>query len=1142
MAVQAGTFERIALELERVLAPIASRLSDERVLDTLAELGVQFPPELLANPAFNAARRTISESTGQLASLVGELEAAITAEDVPGIVAAASALVTQEVRLLDSFADLGAALTTAAPGLPGIMQAQVAALVDQLPRKLLELLLAEVFDLVPSVGAALQVLGVMERVLDLGDPLDPTKPEFDRLRVRLDRLIPALTDPVAQLETLYGWGRSDFDADALLAVLESALARLGLPVLLRPDGPGVPPVLEAFAVDLRPTTTGAPPGLELSVVLPGSIDTTIDVPISPPTWTGSVRLKGALRVGTTGALRPPLAIELAPPAPPTELTGSATITVQGQAAEPIVLLGQAGGSRLEIARASLEGGVTLRWNAGAGRAVAEVSAAGRITGSRLVIDASSADGFLRTVLGGARIDSTFDLGFAFTPESGVRFEGSGGLEIQLPVHVQLGPVEIQSLYLVAGLAGATIPIELSTAFKVDLGPLSASVDRLGVIVNVGFPPGGGNAGPADISFAFKPPNGLGIAVDAGAVKGGGYLFLDHAKGEYAGALELTVAGFLSLKAIGLLNTRLPGGQQGFSLLVIITAEFSPGFQLGYGFTLLGVGGILGLNRGVLLDPLAQGVRTGAVNNILFPTNIIENAPRILSDLRAIFPPEDGTFLIGPMAKIGWGTPTLISISLGVIIEIPGNVVILGRLRLALPTDEAALVVLQVTFIGALEFDKRRIWFFASLYESRVVFITLEGEMGLLMDFSDQPDFVLSVGGFHPRFKAPPLPFPSPARIAISLINESFARVRAEAYFAVTSNSVQMGCRAEAFFGFSAFSVGGYLSFDALLQLSPVYLIVDVSSGFSVKVFGAGVWGVHLRGSLEGPAPWRIRGSAEIEILFFSFDVDVDVTFGEERRDTLPPIEVLPRLEDELRKLESWRATPPPSGRLFVDLRDVGEADELILHPVGTLQVSQRFAPLNLPLDRIGAQKPSDVKRAAVEVASGALAVKGPVREKFAAAQFRDMEDAQKLSAPAYEPLDSGVELAPAGDVWSTGRSAERVVRYETIVLDTALEPKRIRFFEFWSGLFAQLWGGAAIARSVVSLQTEKRLQPFEEKMVVTPDLFTVALQADNTALAASATFTSFAAAQAHLADAVLADPALVDAMHVIPSVELKRAA
>src|SRR4030095_5707777 len=104
---------------------------------------------------------------------------------------------------------------------------------------------------------------------------------------------------------------------------------------------------------------------------------------------------------------------------------------------------------------------------------------------------------------------------------------------------------------------------------------------------------------------------------------------------------------------------------------------------------------------------------GAVNSILFPTNIVANAPKILSDLRAIFPPQEGTFLIGPMAKIGWAT--LITLLIGVIIEIPGNVVILGRLGAVLPDADDPVLILQVSFVGALEFDKRRIWVFATLF-------------------------------------------------------------------------------------------------------------------------------------------------------------------------------------------------------------------------------------------------------------------------------------------------------------------------------------------------------------------------------------------------------------------------------------------
>ena len=90
---------------------------------------------------------------------------------------------------------------------------------------------------------------------------------------------------------------------------------------------------------------------------------------------------------------------------------------------------------------------------------------------------------------------------------------------------------------------------------------------------------------------------------AAGFTGGGFLRYIEAEERYEGMLELEYEEEISLKAIGLLTTRLPDGRPGFSLLIIITAEFNP-IQLGLGFTLNGVGGLLGLNR-------TRGCRTAA---------------------------------------------------------------------------------------------------------------------------------------------------------------------------------------------------------------------------------------------------------------------------------------------------------------------------------------------------------------------------------------------------------------------------------------------------------------------------------------------------------------------------------------------------
>lgn len=1142
-------------------------MPDDTLSDIAAQLALALRPlrEATASPA--ALRDFLEELGWDFAAAPGALDAlaapAAQGENVGNDAGASAGAVLAAVKAaFDAISNLGSAASLAND------------FRGEFPRQLVDYLVVDyLMSQQPTIGHLLHVLGLVRiewRAAAAG------RPAHLHRSVAYEDLGKLVNDPLALFRGAYRWGQSDFDGERLIFAMRGLLQALGLQAhqALLDDatlaqlnqGALVPGSAEAshlrltlFEADgdvefaagvglfLLPETAAAKPGFALLPFASARLEEAIRL-----SEYLSVALRGELDLeGGLGLLvRPARDIEFLTgfgAGTPSAIHGNFGLgfELSREGGTPIILIGNAAASNLQVGGVSTLAGT--RFHSG-GRF--EVFTELALQAGKIVVKAgpNEQDGFLARLLPPEGFQVPFDFTVGFSTKQGLYFGGSGGLEIALPAHVQLGPIEIVSALLAVKFKPAAnpggpfaIPVDIAATIKGDLAVLKATVENIGLAANFTFPPDRkGNLGPVNLALGFRPPNGVGLVVDAGVVKGGGYLFFDFDKGEYAGALELTFSGFLSLKAIGLINTKLPGGQSGFSLLIIITAEFMPGFQLGFGFVLAGVGGLLGLNRAMLLDPLAQGVRTGAVNNILFPTNVVENAPRILSDLRAIFPPFEGKFLIGPMAKLGWGTPVLISVSLGIVIEIPGNVVILGRLRLNLPTEASPLVLLQVTFIGAIEFDKRRIWFFASLFESRVLFITLDGEMGLLMDFSDNPNFVLSVGGFHPRYKAPALPFPSPRRISLSIIDESFARVRVDGYFAVTSNSVQFGSRTEMFFGFDALSVEGHLGFDALLQFSPLYFIVEVSCGFGVKVFGVGVFGVHLRGSLEGPAPWRVRGSAEISLLFFSIDVDVDVTFGERNSDTLPPIAVMPLLLAEFDKPANWVASLPPSGQLLVSLRKLGEADGLVLHPVGVLRVSQRALPLNLEFQKVGNQKNSDVNRLSIEVEAVGLQVSATARESFARAQYQEMDDAAKLSQPPFEKLEGGVDIAPGGASWAVGPGAQRNVRYEAIIVDTLFERFLLRLFPFFAGLFEHFRAGSAIKRSGLSQAQERKRRPFADKVDLPGDRYVVASSADNRAMSGEASvFASFAEAQMHMDDALRADPGLADSIHVIAVAEMQ---
>ena len=1133
-----GTLEFLALELGRALQPLADRLSSGEILDLFAELGLQFPPALQGQASFVNSLTGAGTAISNLSPLIDQLETAIQNEDVAAMASVALQVVNLVKAVAPALASIGTELNAVAGALPGVNAADVNAFAGQLADNLIEYVAVTYLEgYHPVLLRMFTFAGIVELLENPGVPADATKPPFTQRKLRFDRIGDLLSSPDNYFQNLYQWGSPTFTGALLLDRLHALLSSISVPSTF--DLKATPPVLRLLLLSISPKTDIAPPGLQalLEISLPAGLS--YDIPILDGRWAIELDLSADVKAGAGLILQPPANLSLVPPSG----------TVQGKVAAGIArapmppdqdfeLLG-GGGSFLRAQRFSLHLTSTFAWDGT--KATGAFGFDGLLKGGKLHIGMDSADGFLGTLLSGVSLDASFDVGLGWTAGQGVQFTGSGALQVQLPVHLSLGPVDVSAVTLGIGIQGAKFPITLSADIAASLGPLAASVDQIGAAFTVSFPPGGhGNLGPAQLDFGFVPPKGVGLAVDAGVIEGGGFLYIDPDHGEYDGALELTILDFLSVHAIGLINTIMPDGSKGFSLLIILTADFGPGIQLGFGFTLLAVGGLVGLNRTMLLQPLMDGVRTGAIDSIMFPQNVVANAMRIISDLKAIFPPQPGTFLIGPMVKLGWGEPTLISLALGVIIEIPGNIAILGVLKLALPADEIAVILIQVNFAGAIEFDKSRLYFFASLYDSRVLFITIEGEMGVLFAWGPDANFVVSIGGFHPQFSPPPLPFPSPRRIEVDIINESYARIRCDGYFAVTSNTVQFGSHSEFFFGFSALSVEGHSGFDALLQFSPFHFTVSISTDFSVKVFGIGVYGIGIDLTVEGPTPWHAHGTASLSFFFFSVDIGIDFTWGDSRNTTLPPVQLMPVLGGELSKQSNWRAILPAGSNLLVSLRQLPAAEsDMVLHPVGTLHVSQRAIPLDFTLDKAGNQAPSDANRFALTVASAGLVSTGTLQDQFALAQFKNLGDAAKLSQAAYSPMDSGLALSATGNAYASGTAVTCNVRYDLTIIDTKLRRISIRFFVFAGSLFNHFLAGSSVARSPFSAYVQTQKQPFTEKVVVNPESFAVVMAATNSVYhPEAAAFTSRAAAHDYLTRAVATDPSLEGNLQVIPQFEV----
>ena len=119
-------------------------------------------------------------------------------------------------------------------------------------------------------------------------------------------------------------------------------------------------------------------------------------------------------------------------------------------------------------------------------------------------------------------------------------------------------------------------------------------------------------------------------------------------------LELSFKG-LTIKAIGLLNTKAPE-PAGWSLLLLLFAEFrKTPWVVGPGFTISAVGGIIGLQHAASVDELRSGLGTNVYDDILFPADPVKDAPRIISRLRTIFPVSPGSLVVGPTVEANWGS-------------------------------------------------------------------------------------------------------------------------------------------------------------------------------------------------------------------------------------------------------------------------------------------------------------------------------------------------------------------------------------------------------------------------------------------------------------------------------------------------------
>lgn len=526
--------------------------------------------------------------------------------------------------------------------------------------------------------------------------------------------------------------------------------------------------------------------------------------------------------------------------------------------------------------------------------------------------------------------------------------------------------------------------------------------------------GGINFGETNVDLKFIPPTGLQIAIIAGAVRGSGYLFLDYDNKRYFGYLELVIADKFEILAIGILN-KIPETDKN-SFLALVNMELPKPIPVGFGFDLTDVGGLAGINRGMDTDAMRAGVKTGALDNIMFPEDPVNEITTIIGDLEQIFPVIEGEHSFGLMAR--FKNSAVITVDLAFMLSMPAPIVvaIAGVVKAEIKGDSPDLMRVKSAFLLVADFRRKLLTIDASIYDSKIAGLVIQGDFALRYSWGNEKFFLISAGGFHPLFQvSEDYSLGSLNRIAAIVVdkvkdNGDIRRVYGAVYTAVTSNTFQFGVRVDALFTYNKVGVEAYFGLDTLFKFNPFKMIADVAIGAGVTYKGKSLLGVYLNLNVQGPKPWILKGKAEIKIII-KIKVNIDVTIGDNDNAGLETIDVMPLIVAELAEDRSYSAVEELQRQPAVIHRNSDTDDStLVLDPNGHLRISQNIAPLEFTINKYGENPTTAEERyyiTSVESDGEEVNTLEQTHDYFAPNQYVKASNTEKLKAKSYELLDSG---------------------------------------------------------------------------------------------------------------------------------------
>ena len=460
--------------------------------------------------------------------------------------------------------------------------------------------------------------------------------------------------------------------------------------------------------------------------------------------------------------------------------------------------------------------------------------------------------------------------------------GEGDGPWWLPIQQRFGPLYVEQVGL-------------------DTVEVNGQLDRVKALLDGGASLAGLTVGLDDLSVSipWRRPwevedwrldlAGLAIGYDGGGISvAGGLRRRPGPAPDYVG-LVLVKAAQLSVTAVGGYAEipEAPGSSRTYTSLFLFAAL---SFPLGGppAFFVTGLGGGAGVNRRLVLPAEVVDVPRFPLVAAMDASSPFARDPMgALDTLGSTFPPERGTFWFAAGVRF---TSFVLVESIAVLSVEVGDggteVALLGLSRMDLPNKDFALARIELALRGRFSTRDGVLSVIGQLTDNSYLLnpdCRLTGGFAYAMFFKGDlaGQFVLTLGGYHPRF-AKPAAFPSVPRLGFTWLVSSKVTVKGEAYFALTATCVMAGGRLEAAYKTSTVWASFTAGVDAIVSWDPFFydvtVYVRVSAGVDIKVCFFRCFRVRFSCTIGaelhvfGP---EIRGTAKLDLDVTS----VTVSFG-----------------------------------------------------------------------------------------------------------------------------------------------------------------------------------------------------------------------------------------------------------------------